>query len=296
MKSILIPSLIFLLIGFTFGWLVRGTSLGIDRIENRIITRPAPVRIPPPAPDITTTQPRPDPIPQDTAPRPIELPTPGNATPPPSATKADEAKWLRLIEVLGLDRDQAAAIEAAISESRPNPTDDLPPDLAYTEAGDALEGKLLAILNPQQTLALKELQRRSLENRNASRAGLVYSTELGDLDLSEKQRQQTIGILTDDASRQSSSITNSSRLYLSGSFLPIGVQTLGEDGILLQKKLREDQVSDTADFSGIADIHRAELVRKAALLEDILSPAQLELYRAKLSESLEIIDKISPPR
>lgn len=288
MKTILISSAISLLIGFTFGWLINSASSELDSI----VTVSAPDR-PSPRPSAPENAPpernRPEPPMSDTGP---QKGTPnGTADVPRTAKRADRAKWMRLIEVLGLDDDQAKALEAAMSESRPKVDDGTPPEIAYAEAGAILERSILALLEPEQRTAFLDLQRRAMENRIEVSAQQTYAQELGELDLSPDQRKQALDLLRGRAEEIASDIPASTRLLLTGSILPIGDERFTEDAIRLLRQLSPQETGDVT-LDKLAGKRRAEAEEKAALLGDVLTPAQLELYRSGLSQTPDILERI----
>ena len=289
MKTILISSGISLAIGFTFGWLIKSASADLDSFvppttQNKPIPRP-----PAPAPDSPPERVRPErPSSGDSPKRKDPI---GTAAVPEAAKRADRAKWMRLIEVLGLDDEQAKALEAAMAESLPKTDTGKSADITYIEAGARLEKNILALLNADQKQAFADMQRRAMDNRIELSAQLSYSQELGELDLSPEQRTQALDRLRSRAEQLSADIPASTRLLLSGSFLPIGDVNFTEDAIRLLRQL-SPQASGDITLDKLAEKRRAEADEKARLLEGVLSPAQLELYRARLSQAPEILEQL----
>ena len=289
MKTILISSGISLAIGFTFGWLIKSASADLDSFvppatQNKPIPRPAA-----PAPDSRPERIRPEHPSSGGGPKhkdPI-----GTAAVPEAAKRADRAKWMRLIEVLGLDDEQAKALEAAMAESLPKTDTGKSADITYIEAGARLEKSILALLNAEQQKAFAEMQRRAIDNRIELSAQQSYSQELGELDLSPEQRTQALDLLRSRAEQLSADIPASTRLLLTGSFLPIGDVNFSEDAIRLLRQLSPQESGDIT-LDKLAEKRRAEADEKARLLEGVLSPAQLELYRSRLSQTPEILDQL----
>lgn len=250
--------------------------------------RTTPDDLPPvtrPIPDTSNSNPQPSP-PQLS----------GDAQPPESLQKAERAKWLRLIEVLGLDSDQAKALEAAIAESRPRPDEDTPLDAAYSKAGENLEKNILAMLNPEQQAAFREMQRRSLGNRVEVKAQKEFAESLTSLDLTAEQREQALEVLRKQAEKNAAAIPSSTRLLLGGSFLPIGDEKATDDSFELMGQLQPKPGEPLPTYEQIATLHRAELERRMTQFEGILSPGQLALYQASISQALENLDIIAPQR
>lgn len=290
MKTILISSVVSLAIGFTFGWLIKSASNELDSIVTVAPPdKPAPRPTGTPADTSPEREERPDRPPSNgNAP---ESPPAGTATIPPSVKRADRAKWMRLIEVIGLDDDQAKALEAALAEALPKTDTGQSPEVTYTEAGERLEKNILSLLNPEQREAFAALQRRTAENRIEVSAQQTYAQELGDLDLSAEQREQALDLLRARAEETAAEIPPSARLLLAGSFLPIGDQKFTEDAIRLLRQLAPHETGDIT-LDKLAEKRRSEAEEKASLFDSLLTPAQLELYRSRLSHSPDILDQI----
>lgn len=191
---------------------------------------------------------------------------------------------MQLIEVLGLNDEQAKALEAAMAESLPKSETGKSPEIAYSEAGSLLEKNIRALLDADQRKAFAEMQRRAMNNQIELSAQQTYSQELGELDLSPEQRGQALDLLRGRAKQISTDIPPSTRLLLTGSFLPISDLTFSEDAIRLLRQLSPQDSGDIT-LDKLAEKRRAEAEEKAALYESFLTPAQLELYRSRISES-----------
>lgn len=289
MKTILISSAISLAIGFSFGWLIKSASTDLDSFVPQAVQNTPNPRPPVRSPDSPPERVRPDRPSSDNGPTkgtPI-----GTATVPEAAKRADRAKWMRLIEVLGLDNDQAKALEAAMAESLPNSETGKSPEIAYIEAGALLEKNILALLNADQRKAFTDMQRRAANNRIELSAQQTYSQELGELDLSPEQRAQALDLLRSRAEQISADIPSSTQLLLTGSFLPIGDVNFSEDAIRLLRQLSPQDSGDIT-LDKLAEKRRVEAEEKAKLFEGVLTPAQLELYRSRLSQTPDILDQL----
>jgi hypothetical protein len=290
LKTILISSALSLAIGFTFGWLIKSASADLDSFvpqtgQNTPTPRPpAPTRTPDAPPERVLPE-------RPSSDGPTHAPPIGTATVPGEPTRADRAKWMRLIEVLGLNPDQAKALEAAIAESLPKLETGKSPEISYTEAGALLEKNILALLNADQRKAFADMQRRAMDNRIELSAQQTYMQELGELDLMPEQRALALDLLRDRAKQLSADIPSSARLLLTGAFLPVSERNFSEDAIRLLRQL-SPQYSGDAALDKLAEKRRVEAEEKAQLFEEVLTPAQLELYRSRLSQSAEILDQI----
>ncbi|MDP4624867.1 MAG: hypothetical protein NWT08_07000 [Akkermansiaceae bacterium] len=293
-SNIIFPS-IALVIGYLIGSLVFPLASSTDTPSDEPEVDYSPPSISRPSGGDTEPQPRPIPNVSNNNPRPPRQLS-GNATPPESIEKAEQAKWLRLIEVLGLDSDQAKALEAAIAEIHPKPDDDTTLDVAYAEAGERLEQAILAMLTPEQQAAFREMQQRTLENRVEVKAQEEFSESLAKLDLTAAQREQALELLRIQAEEKASAISSGTRLLLGGSFLPIGDEKTTDKSFELMGQLQLKPGEDPPTFEQIAAVHRAELERRMTQFEGILTPAQLALYQSSLAQGLENLDVISPQR
>jgi hypothetical protein len=289
LKTILISSALSLAIGFTFGWLIKSASADLDSFVPQTGQNTPTPRPPGSAPDSPPARSRPGRPSLDTGPT-KRTPT-GTAPVPEAAKRADRAKWMRLIEVLGLDGGQAKALEAAMAEAMPKSENGQSPEIAYLEAGARLEKNILALLNADQRKAFTDMQRRAADNRIELSAQQTYSQELGELDLSPEQRGQALDLLRSRADRNSADIPSSTRLLLTGSLLPIGDLNFSEDAIRLLRQLSPQDSGDVT-LDKLAEKRRAEAEEKAKLFEGVLTPAQLELYRSRLSQTPDILDQL----
>jgi hypothetical protein len=293
LKTILISSAVSLAIGFTFGWLIKSASSELDSIVT--VTAPDAPRPRPPEP---TPEPTPETPPERDRPeRPSTENVPaknlprGTAEVPESVKRADRAKWMRLIEVLGLNDDQAKALEAAMAQALPKNDTGTSPEVTYTEAGERLEKSILALLDADQQVAFQQLKQRFMENRIESKAQETYFMELSGFDLSKEQRERALSLLRGREEELASEIPGSTHLLLAGSFLPIGDERFTEDAIRLLRQLSPQETGDIT-LDKLAARRRAEAEEKAALFESILTPAQLELYRSRVSETPDLLDRI----
>ena len=291
-KPLIFSSVVALGIGFSLGWLLRAPAP---------TATPIAPQSPEPAAKIVRADGQPQPQntprpPRPTGPRGAVVTLNGTAVPPESLQKKDRAKWKRLIEVLGLDTDQAKALEAALPTSRPAPDENTALDTAYIEAGEELEQKILALLTPEQQTAFREMQQRSLENHIEVKAQEEFGKSLTNLDLTEAQRDRALEVLRANAEEKAATIPTGARLILSGSPLPIGNEPMNEDSFALMGKLQLKPGETPQTFEQIAAVHRAELEKRMNQFEGILSPGQLELYQSSLTKTLENINTISPRR
>lgn len=289
MKTILISSALSLAIGFTLGWLIKSASADLDSFvpqTGQIIPAPRPAGGTTDSPPERVRPGRPSSDSGPTKRAPI-----GTAILPEAAKRADRAKWMRLIEVLGLNAEQTKALEATMAEALPESDSGESPEATFTEAGTRLEKNILALLNPDQRKAFAEMQGRAEDNRIELNAQLTYSQELGGLDLSPEQRAQALDLLRERAQNISAQIPASTRLLLAGTFLPVGDVNFSEDAIRLLRELSPQDSGDVT-LDKLAEKRRADAEEKAKLFEEILTPAQLELYRSRLSQGPDILDQL----
>jgi len=289
MKPILLTSAVSLTIGFAGGWMIKSASQELESVskyQQLPIERPKPTRPSNPTPDHPFPT-RPDERPDDNG---ITIDFP-EAEIPESALQTDRAKWMRLTEILSLDADQSKAIAANIEESRPKPSEDESPDIIYGKAGEDLEKRILAILTPEQQAEFKKFQQRAIENIVEQKAQRTFSEDLGNLDLTPAQREQALEVFRQRAEADVSEVSPATRLTLSGSILPIGNEKFSDESILLLRK-----IGTNPSMEDMAAIHRAEIEERMKRFQDVLTPGQIESYRASLGESLENLNIISPPK
>jgi hypothetical protein len=293
LKTILISSAVSLAIGFTFGWLIKSASNDLESFSPNIPLQANPIARARPAD--TGTDPitkRDKPSSEQSPGRPTTVLPNGTAEAPPAEGKEDRAKWMRLIEVLGLDADQSKSLEAAIAEAIPSSGTDEPLDMVFAEAGARLEKSILAMLTPEQSEAFGKLQQRALENRIEVTAQQSYGQELGNLDLSSEQREQALGVLREQARKAETSIPASTRLLLTDSILPVGENGFSPDAIRLLREINTPVDSGNAAFEKLILARKAEIEQKMNAYEGILTPAQIARFRVQLSESSDILDQI----
>ena len=271
-KPLIISSVVALGIGFSLGWVLRQPAATEPSTTTSQSSESSPKLF---RNDVERPQQEPSSSPQNTSPRGNSFAVKGTAVPPESLQKAERAKWQRLIEVLGLDSDQAKAIEAVIAQTRPMPDETNTLDVAYAKAGEDLEQKIIATLNPEQQAAFREMQQRSLQNRVEVKAQKEFAESLTDLDLTTAQRDQALEVLRIRSEQEATTVPTSARLILKGSLLPIGNEQMNEDSFELMGQLQLKPGEKPQSFEQIAEIHRAELERRMTQFEGILSPAQL---------------------
>ena len=297
MKRTLLISLFSVAFGFATGWFFKSATHDFALIEQNIstVTKQNPQAVPEEIAGDLTPPPRPR---NSGNPKPgSELASRFNEVEQPrSINELDNARWLRLSEVLGLNSDQVKTLEALIEETRPIIDAGQSMDTAYADAAVKLEEKVLGALTPEQQEEFKKLQARDRENRIESTALKSYETQLGNLDLTADQRNKVMDALREDAELQVSSIPDSTRLLLADSFLPIGDERLTEDGFRLLGQLNASAGTQTPDINTLATIQRKRIASEMNRFESILTPGQLARYRIALQESLSILEKISPQR
>lgn len=294
-KPILISTVLALLLGFSLGWLLRPAS-HTEIIDVTSNDASAPRDTASDNPSLSRPHPKPKPSIPSSNPEPLPPQLSSNTKPPESLQKAEEAKWLHVIEILNLNSDQVKALEAAIAENRPIPDENTPMDAAYAEAGERLEQAILAMLTPEQQVAFRETQQRALDNRIEVKAQEKYSESLAYLDLTSAQREQTLNVLRRQAKQDASTLSSGTRLLLGGSFLPIGDEKTTDESFELMGQLQLKAGEEPPTFEKIAAMHRAELERRMTQFEGILTSGQLAIYRAQLSQSMENLDILSPRR
>ncbi len=219
------------------------------------------------------------------------------AASPEGDTSMERAKWVRLIEVFNLNADQGKALEAKIAEALPSLTVASTSE-DYAKAGTKLEAEVLAVLTPEQQEAFKDLQERDRDNRVEALALEEYLASLTGLDLTPEQRAQTMKILRKRAKEQLAAVSDSTRLALSGSVLPIGSTGISDQALIFLSKLKAsgDGTGSQADIQDAAAVHREGIADRMKQFDGILTPGQSTKYQLGLEKSLTNWDLIAPPK
>lgn len=292
LKTILISSFVSLVIGFSFGWLIKSASSDLDRFDPEPVINVSPDHTERSTPTPSEHELPGSPSSNHDSLKKIPI---GTAAVPEAAKQADRAKWIQLIEILGLNDEQAKALEVAMAESLPISVTGQSPEITYIKAGALLEKRILAVLDAGQRKAFAEMQRRAMENRIEIRAQTTYSQELGKLDLSAEQREKALDLLRRREKQIYLDIPSSTRLLLTGSFLPIGDSYFSEDNIRLQRQISPQDSGDIT-LDKLAENRRAEAEEKGILYQSFLTPAQFDLYRSQTSASPDLNEQILPDK
>ncbi len=297
MKATLIATGIALVIGFAGGWVTKSASAELDSFSpartQPVIQRPEPAPRPP-----DTALPRPEPnafSPEPKAPRRTPRSPATEVKDPEVAETLDSAKWTRLVEVLGITPDQAQTLEARLAQALPSePGGNATEELAKT--GAKLEAEILSVLAPEQQEAFKELQERDRVRRVENLAQEAYLATLSELDLTPEQRAGSLEILRQNSREQLDGIPDSTRLVLSGSFLPIGNEGISDQGLIFLSKLKAAGHGNGSQpgVQEVAALHRREIATHMNQFEDVLTPGQLARYQQGLQKSLQNLDVMAP--
>lgn len=208
-----------------------------------------------------------------------------------AASQRDRAKLIRMSEALNLSEDQIARVDALIAEQRQNNTTPIGPGAGMsaaetlakaTEIAQALDAKFREILTPEQSAALDTLQTRQQENRAEARAQRELSDAIDRIDVNPAQREAMLEVLRTSVADDLSQLPASTNLLSESNLLGAG-STMFSDRTLETMSLMGDAniASDPMAVSRkMQEIQRARIAKRADALAEILTPGQLQQYRA----------------
>jgi hypothetical protein len=207
-----------------------------------------------------------------------------------SATeRANNARLNRLSEALGLSEEQKSAVNSLLSGRREGFKDlqgkGKTPSQMVAEAGNAVvvfENALKDVLDGEQMQAYQDFKAREREGDIEGKAATDFADLARQVDLSPEQREQAMQVM-----RQLSEEAFAKR--------PQGWEVMAESmemmGGLYNQAFEEMQgfLEDPAVMGNPAEVqkrmaeaHRLNSEMKASRLSEILTPAQLQQFRATL--------------
>jgi len=284
-------------VGVAIGWLVKPDT-----------QNPAPIakETTPPKRELPTPT-APAPTPQDTSfvDRPSTRPSSpltrmGIEADTSTAHSRDEAKMLRLAEVLNLSKEQQTAIlkmiEAAQNEGNAVTNAATTPEATLAAAatiGGNIEKSLDAILTPEQAKAFGELLKRTEQNRLEVAAQKQFSTYLPEMDLTPEQREKALELTRESLADKQSSRSSGLSLMLDNSVLPVGAGSINAQAINSLEQLAQNP----GDAASTPKIHfenqRAALDHQFELYKDILTPAQQAQLKLVIDERKSTLDRVN---
>jgi len=212
------------------------------------------------------------------------------------------SKLNRLSEALGLSPDQQSGIDALTAGRREGFRDlqgkGKTASEMVAEAANAeriYEQELRRLLDPEQMEAYQAFQEREKENDVEARAQRQYSDFVGQIDLSASQREQV-----QDAFRAASEeamknrpegwgVMNDAMDVMGGTYSSVFDEMTG----FLNEA---DVVNDPMEVQKrLVDVRRASAEDMAARLRNVLTPAQLNQYRATMETRANFIEASPTP-
>jgi hypothetical protein len=219
-----------------------------------------------------------------------------------SADRAENARLSRLAEALGLSAEQRDTLAVLLANRRDgfrglkgggsSPTESIQQASLYEQR---FMEDVKKLLDPEQLGALESFKQREKDNDIEAKAQRDVADLIGQVDLSEEQREQALG-----AMRKLSESAASKR--------PAGWALMNESFGMLGG----NQVSVLEDLGGVMDdpeamkdpqevqrrlaqAQRATAEARVAALASILTPGQLAQYRATLEARSALMEGFTPP-
>lgn len=217
-------------------------------------------------------------------------------------SRRDRAKLMRLVEALGLDEEQSKAVAVLLEKfsksTNPYATGDLSDHESLlaraANAGGEFEKALRALLDEDQRSRLDAYKTRESENRVESQAQQRLAKMSAGLDLSEDQRTALLGRFRDTAATSLAS-RDSAWGVLDDQLNLVGGDTAR--GEIFREVFNDPAFRDdpTAFRDRIRQAEQQLVNEQVAQVEDLLTPAQIEEYRAQLEAATTVIDAIVKP-
>jgi len=208
----------------------------------------------------------------------------------------DEAKWMRLNEVLELtaaQQEELRAVIARLGEALEAATADAagfqdPSQAAadLAKLGGMIDAGLADVLTPAQRGAFDGMLRLERENRIEAMAQREMAELISAIDLSEDQREDVAGRLREAAGAQATVLPRELELMVDSSVLPLG--PLGVNRATLEA-MRGSAGAGSGDFR---DQRLREMADRQELLRGILTPAQAARHQAMVEEQQVILQQI----
>jgi len=219
-----------------------------------------------------------------------------------AADRAENARLSRLAEALGLSSEQRETLAVLLANRRDgfrdlkggggNPADSVHQAGLYEQR---FMEDVKKLLDPEQLGALESFKQREKDNDIEAKAQRDVADLIGQVDLSEEQREQALG-----AMRKLSETAASKR--------PEGWGLMNESFGMLGG----NQVSVLEDLGGVMDdpeamkdpqeiqrrlaqAQRATAEARISALTSILTPGQLAQYRANLEARSALMEGFTPP-
>jgi hypothetical protein len=294
-------------IGFGIGWIAKPAPIGslteaaADPIARRSARASRPVHDAAPSPveqGLADQEPFPSVAdrPEIAGPQPGALSAEIGAGLAKAREMREAAKWLRLVEVLGLSDAQRSDLDASISDlaesleenrtGTPAFQDGAQAAAEIAKLGSALDSLLTQVLSSAQREALDGMLRQERENRIDAVVRRELADLIGSIDLTPDQREAVALRLRESAEAEIPVLPRELELMVDTSVLPLGALGVGRDTI---ETMRGLPGKGAGDFQ---DQRLREMAERQEILRGILTPGQIARFEALAEEQRVILQQM----
>lgn len=222
-----------------------------------------------------------------------------------AASQRDRAKLVRMSEALGLNDEQVAKVEALLAEHRQDNSAPIGAAAGMSpqqtlekaaEAAKALDAKFREILGTEQITTLDSLQTRQQENRIEARAQRELSDVVDRIDVNSAQREAVLEVLRKSVADDQAQLPESSKFLAESNLLAAGNNRFSDRSLEAMLVMGDTNVSADPMAVGrrMQELQRERNQRRADALAEILTPGQLQQYRAAVDGQAGVMGAASP--
>ncbi len=202
-----------------------------------------------------------------------------------------EARILKLVAQLNLTPEQEAALRKAAAENQVDAAslmsgDFDPSQLANLSADGSIEDSLADILTDEQKEEHAALKKRELANKIESKA-LQNLAKLGDLDMTQEQKDAAYDILYKQAEETTTDEESSANGILSAVTEGLGLEIDPDDldfGAISATEAENGEAPNQQDLMArMQESQQRKIEEKIEALRPVLNDDQLEQYRQSLN-------------
>lgn len=207
-----------------------------------------------------------------------------------AGSQRDRAKLVRMAEALGLSAEQIAKAETLIADQRQsNPMIGVQAGMSpketlekATESAKALDARFRELLSPDQVAALDTLQTRQQQNRAEAQAQRELSDVVDRIDVNDAQREGVLEVLRKAVTDEQAALPEGSNLLGESSLLGAGGHGFSDRSLEAMRALGESSIGTDPLAVGqkMQEMQREQNRKRAEALAQILTPGQLQQYRA----------------
>lgn len=213
----------------------------------------------------------------------------------------NRAKLNRLSEAVGLSEEQEDAIAELMSQraKRANPfasgTEGVSASIAKaSSAAENFEANVAALLDPDQKARLAEFKARERENRIEAGAQRDLSKVMSNIDLSTQQREAALALYRGRSTQYEDNNPPGWDLVVDPAQASgADAEALAELGELIRNPDFQDDPQSLQ--RAIADQKQEQIEEEVEMLEEVLTPAQLEELRAAYIAHYTTLRQAAPP-